>query len=114
MVFYFVVVFCLYGGGVDLCLSCYGFFKVFFYILLWKILGGRMVKLSLSEFVGLKFIDGCVSEDDVIILCCYIYGDMVVMFDEGVVLFWLNNVGFVMLEIWYELFFEVVGDILVY
>lgn len=73
-----------------------------------------MAKPSLNEFVGSKLSEGQVSEDDVITLRRYIYGDMVVTLDEGAALFRLNNAGLAMPETWYELFPEAVGDILVH
>ncbi|MDN3719816.1 hypothetical protein QW131_13130 [Roseibium salinum] len=73
-----------------------------------------MAKPGLEEFVAAKIAAGHVSEDDVITLRRYIYGDMAVSLAEGAALFKLNNAGLDYAGTWYELFPEAVGDILVH
>ncbi len=73
-----------------------------------------MAKPGLEDFVAAKITDGHVSEDDVITLRRYIYGDMAVSLDEGAALFRLNNAELSYADTWYELFPEAVGDILVH
>lgn len=73
-----------------------------------------MAKPGLEEFVAAKIAAGHVSEDDVITLRRYIYGDMAVSLAEGAALFKLNNAGLDCAGTWYELFPEAVGDILVH
>lgn len=73
-----------------------------------------MTKPNLTDFVDAKIAGGHVSEDDVITLRRFIYGDMAVSLDEGAALFKLNNAGLTYADTWYELFPEAVGDILVH
>lgn len=73
-----------------------------------------MSKPTLNDFVAGRIAAGTVSEDDVMTLRRYIYGDMSVSLDEGAALFRLNNAGVAFAETWYELFPEAVGDILVH
>jgi len=73
-----------------------------------------MTKPTLQDFVADRIAAGQVSEDDVITLRRFIYGDMAVSLDEGAALFTLNNAGLAYAETWYELFPEAVGDILVH
>jgi len=73
-----------------------------------------MTKPTLQDFVADRIAAGQVSEDDVITLRRFIYGDMAVSLDEGAALFTLNNAGLACADTWYELFPEAVGDILVH
>jgi hypothetical protein len=73
-----------------------------------------MTKPGLGDFISKKISDRFFSEDDVITLRRYIYGNMHVSLDEGASLFRLNNAGMEMPDTWYELFPEAIGDILVH
>lgn len=73
-----------------------------------------MAKPGLSEFITIKISDGHLTDDDVVTLRRYIYGDMHVSLDEGAALFRLNDAGMTMPHSWYEFFPEAVGDILVH
>ncbi|WP_428669479.1 hypothetical protein [Roseibium sp.] len=73
-----------------------------------------MAKPGLKDFVSAKIVDGRVTEDDVITLRRYIYGDMAVSLEEGAALFRLNNADLNYADTWYELFPEAIGDILVH
>jgi len=73
-----------------------------------------MSKPTLHDFIATKISDGHVSEDDVVTLRRYIYGDMAVSLEEGAALFRLNNAELSYAPAWYELFPEAIGDILVH
>ncbi|MGV2974909.1 hypothetical protein AB1P65_05610 [Roseibium alexandrii] len=73
-----------------------------------------MAKPGLGEFLDVKISDGQFSNDDVITVRRYIYGDMHVTLEEGAGLFRLNTAGLAMPQTWFELFPEAIGDILVH
>lgn len=72
-----------------------------------------MAKPGLNDFVAAKIAERRVSEDDVVTLRRYIYGDMAVSLEEGASLFHLNNASPDLCEAWFVLFPEAVADILV-
>jgi len=73
-----------------------------------------MAKPTLHDFIETKVSGEHLSEDDVVTLRRYIYGDMVVSLEEGAALFRLNNADLTYAPEWYELFPEAIGDILVH
>ncbi|MES0882845.1 hypothetical protein [Roseibium sp. SCP14] len=73
-----------------------------------------MAKPGFEDFVAARITGGQVSDDDVITLRRYIYGDMTVSLEEGAALFSLNNADLSFAGTWYELFPEAIGDILVH
>lgn len=73
-----------------------------------------MAKPTLHDFIDTKIAGEHVSEDDVVTLRRYIYGDMVVSLEEGAALFRLNSADLTFAPDWYELFPEAIGDILVH
>ena len=75
--------------------------------------GDDMTKPSLMDFVEAKIAEGVVSEEDVITLRRYIYGDMLVSLEEGAALIRLNASANSLPETWYALFPEAMADILV-
>ncbi|MCK7615814.1 hypothetical protein [Roseibium sediminicola] len=73
-----------------------------------------MAKPTLHDFIETKISGEHVSEDDVVTLRRYVYGDMVVSLEEGAALFRLNSADLTFAPDWYELFPEAIGDILVH
>ncbi|WP_460079195.1 hypothetical protein [Roseibium sp. LAB1] len=73
-----------------------------------------MAKPTLNEFVTTRIAAGHLSEDDVINVRRYVYGDMAVSLEEGEALFRLNNANISYHDTWYELFPEAILDILVH
>ena len=73
-----------------------------------------MAKPTLNEFVTARIAAGHLSEDDVINVRRYVYGDMAVSVEEGEALFRLNNADITYHDTWYELFPEAILDILVH
>lgn len=76
--------------------------------------GDTMAKPTLSDFIETRIAGEHVSDDDVVTLRRYIYGDMAVSLEEGGALFRLNNADLSYAPTWYELFPEAMADILVH
>ncbi|EAV40816.1 hypothetical protein SIAM614_17429 [Stappia aggregata IAM 12614] len=73
-----------------------------------------MAKPTLNDFVTARIAAGHLSEDDVINVRRYVYGDMAVSLEEGEALFRLNNANISYHDTWFELFPEAILDILVH
>ncbi|MEE4011585.1 hypothetical protein V1T76_05980 [Roseibium sp. FZY0029] len=73
-----------------------------------------MAKPTLNDFVTARIAAGHLSEDDVINVRRYVYGDMAVSLEEGEALFRLNNANITYHDTWFELFPEAILDILVH